>query len=52
MPRLPASLFNVHKLYQDLRSQGYALSKDTLYTYLGYLEQSFVVFPLPVASVR
>ena len=46
----PASLFNVHKLYQDFRSQGLALSKDTLYAYLGYLEQSFIVFPLPVAE--
>ena len=46
----PASLFNVHKLYQDFRSQGQALSKDTLYSYLAYLEQSFIVFPLPVAE--
>jgi hypothetical protein len=46
----PASLFSVHKLYQDLRSQGLALSKDTLYSYLGYLEQSFIVFLLPVAE--
>jgi hypothetical protein len=46
----PTALFNAHKLYQDLRSQGHALSKDTLYSYLDYLEQSFVVFPLPVAE--
>lgn len=46
----PASLFNVHKLYQDFRSQGLALSKDTLYSYVGYLEESFVVFTLPVAE--
>ncbi len=46
----PASLFNVHKLYQDFRSQGLALSKDTLYNYVGYLEESFVVFTLPVAE--
>ena len=46
----PASLFNVHKLYQDFRSQGVVLSKDTLYTYLGHLEESFVVFTLPVAE--
>ena len=46
----PASLFNVHKLYQDFRSQGMALSKDTLYSYLGYLEESFDVFTLPVAE--
>jgi hypothetical protein len=46
----PASLFNVHKLYQDFRSQGIGLSKDTLYNYLGYLEESFLVFPVPVAE--
>jgi predicted AAA+ superfamily ATPase len=46
----PASLFNVHKLYQDFRSQGLAVSKDTLYNYLGYLEESFVLFPLPVTE--
>ncbi|MBM3881469.1 MAG: ATP-binding protein [Verrucomicrobia bacterium] len=46
----PGSLFNVHKLYQDFRSQGLGLSKDTLYNYLAYLEESFVVFPLPVAE--
>ena len=27
-----------------------SLSKDTLYNYLGYLEESFVVFTLPVAE--
>ena len=31
-------------------SQGLALSKDSLYNYLGYLEESFVVFTLPVAE--
>ena len=46
----PASLFNVHKLYQDFRSQGVGLSKDTLYNYLGYLEESFLIFPMPVAE--
>ena len=46
----PAALLSVHKLYQDFRSRGVALSKDTLYNYLGYLEESFVVFPLPVAE--
>ena len=46
----PASLLNVHKLYQDFRSQGLSLSKDTLYSYLDYLEESFVVFTIPVAD--
>ena len=43
-----------HKLYKVFRSQGYELSKDTLYRYLHYLEESYIVFLLPVAerSVR
>jgi len=50
----PASLLNPHKLYQDFRSRGLALGKDTLYRYLGFLEEAFVVFTVPVAerSVR
>ena len=46
----PASLLNVHKLYKDFRSQGLSLSKDTLYSYVDYLEESFVVFTIPVAE--
>jgi predicted AAA+ superfamily ATPase len=50
----PASLLSPHKVYKDFRSQGYELSKDTLYRYLHYLEESYIVFLLPVAerSVR
>lgn len=46
----PASLINIHKLYHDFRSQGHSLSKDTLYQYVGYLEDAFVIFTLPVAE--
>ena len=46
----PASLLSAHKVYNDFRSQGYELSKDTLYRYLGYLEESYLIFPLPVAD--
>ena len=46
----PSSLFNVHKLYQAFRSQGLMLSKDTLYRYVSHLEESFVLFLLPVAE--
>ncbi|MDR1280585.1 MAG: ATP-binding protein [Opitutaceae bacterium] len=46
----PATLLSVHKLYHDFRSQGFALSKDSLYQYLGYLEESYVLFTLPVAE--
>jgi predicted AAA+ superfamily ATPase len=46
----PASLFSAHKLYNDFRSQGFELSKNTLYRYLDHLEESYVIFPLPVAD--
>jgi predicted AAA+ superfamily ATPase len=46
----PASLLNPHKLYQDIRSRGLALGKDTLYRYLGFLEDAFLIFPVPVAE--
>ena len=50
----PASLLSAHKVYKDFRSQGYELSKDTLYRYLHYLEESYIVFLLEIAerSVR
>lgn len=46
----PATLCSVHKLYNDFRSQGVSLSKDTLYSYLAHLEESYVVFQLEVAD--
>jgi uncharacterized protein len=46
----PATLLSPHKVYKDFRSQGYELSKDTLYRYLHYLEESYIVFLLPVAE--
>jgi len=46
----PASMINPHKLYQDFRSRGLAVGKDTLYRYLGYLEEAFLVFPVAVAE--
>jgi predicted AAA+ superfamily ATPase len=46
----PASLLNIHKLYNDFKSRGFELSKNTLYTYLGYLEESYIAFPLPIAD--
>jgi len=38
--------FSIHKFYNFLKSQGYKVSKNTLYTYFGYFEDSFIVFPL------
>jgi uncharacterized protein len=52
--RNTASLLNVSKLHRDLASQGYQVSKNTLYEYLGYLEDAFLVFFLPIqeSSIR
>ena len=38
--------FSIHKFYNFLKSQGYKVSKNTLYTYFGYFEDSFIVFAL------
>ena len=46
----PATLLSTHKLYNEMRSLGLELSKDTLYRYLDYLEESYLIFPLPIAD--
>ncbi|MEQ9299143.1 MAG: ATP-binding protein [Cyclobacteriaceae bacterium] len=39
-----STLLSVNKLYNDLKSQGYAVSKNTVYEYLSYLEEAFILF--------
>jgi predicted AAA+ superfamily ATPase len=39
----PAGSFSVSKFYNDLRSQGIPVAKDTLHAYLGYLEDAFLI---------
>lgn len=39
----PAALFSVEKFYAALKSQGIAISKDTVHQLLGYLEDCFLV---------
>ncbi len=39
----PCGAFSVHKFHNDLTSQGYRISKDTLHDYLGYLEDAFLI---------
>lgn len=39
----PASLFSVEKFYRALKSQGIAISKDTVHQLLSYLEDCFLV---------
>lgn len=46
--------FSVHKIYLTALSQGFKISKNTLYSYFSLLEESFFVFSLPKfsASIR
>ena len=38
--------FSIHKFYNYLKSLGLKISKNTLYNYLEYLNDSLIVFPL------
>jgi predicted AAA+ superfamily ATPase len=41
-----ASPFSVSKFTDDLRSRGVTVAKPTIYTYLRYLEDAFVILPV------
>lgn len=45
-----AGSFSVNKFHADLKSQGVAVGKDTLYCYLGYLEDAFLMCSLAIAT--
>jgi len=45
-----AGHFSISKFYGDLRSQGIPAAKDTLYAYLGYLEDAFLIRTVSLAS--
>ena len=42
--------FSINKFYNDIKSQGYKIGKDTLYSYLAYLEDAFLVFAVSIFS--
>jgi predicted AAA+ superfamily ATPase len=43
-----ASPFSINKFYNDIKSQGHKAGKDTLYSYLDYLEDAFLIFTVPI----
>lgn len=43
-----SSPFSINKFYKDIKSQGYIVAKDTLYSYLAYLEDAFLIFTVPI----
>jgi predicted AAA+ superfamily ATPase len=45
-----AGLFSINKFYADLRSQGVAVAKETLHSYLSHLEDAFLIRTVSVSS--
>ncbi len=39
--------FSVNKFYKDIQSQGFKTAKDTLYNYLNYVEEAYLIFTVP-----
>jgi predicted AAA+ superfamily ATPase len=46
----PAGAFSVNKFYGDLKSQGIAVAKDTLHSYLAHLEDAFLMRMVSIAT--
>lgn len=42
--------FSVHKFYNDLKSQGFAVAKTTVHDYLSYIEDAYLAFTVPLYS--
>lgn len=43
-----SALFSINKFHNDIKSQGHTAAKDTLYLYLSYLEDAFLIFTVPI----
>lgn len=43
-----ATLVSFTKLYNDFKSQGFKVSKDTIFNYMAYLEEAYALFTVPV----
>ncbi len=43
-----ATLVSFTKLFNEFKSQGYKLSKDTIFDYISYLEDAYTLFPVPI----
>jgi hypothetical protein len=46
----PATRFSVHKLYNEMRSQGIRIGKDLLHEYMGHLEDACLIYTVPIAT--
>ena len=42
------TLISINKLYNDYKSQGYKVGKDTLNDYMSYLQEAYTLFTTPI----
>ncbi|MDX2346644.1 MAG: ATP-binding protein [Legionella sp.] len=42
--------FSVNKFHNDLKSQGFSTAKNTLYDYLNYIQDAYLIFTVPLYS--
>lgn len=40
--------FTINKFYNDLKSQGYSVGKDSLYDYAEFIEDAYLAFSVPI----
>ena len=45
-----ASVFSSNKFYNDVKSQGYQAGKDTIYNYIEYLEDTYLIATVPLLT--
>lgn len=45
-----SNLLSVNKAYNDLKSQGLQIGKNTVYDYISYLEEAFIIFQVEIWS--
>lgn len=50
MLKYTASSYSPNKLFNDLKSQGFKVGKDTIYEYLSFIEDAFLAFSIPLYS--
>jgi predicted AAA+ superfamily ATPase len=48
--RNPAGSFSVHRLTQDLKSQGHGIARDAVNAMLGHLTDAFLLSTVPIAT--
>lgn len=46
--RAPACAFSVNRFFNDLKSQGFKVSKDTLHEYLAFLEDAYLIYTITI----